>query len=148
MINMKIEKFEMQYYQETVALWRKTGIGIGSSDTNNEVEAVLTRNPDLFLIGKKEGKIVSSVIGTSDGRRGYVHHLAVDPSYQKKGYGKMIMDELIEIFRDMKVHKIHLFIQKTNIQVVEFYSKLGSEIRDDLIMMSYVPNKKLYKRNL
>ena len=136
MINMKIEKFEMQHYQETVELWRKVGIGIGSSDTKDEVEAVLTRNPNLFLIG------------AFDGRRGYVHHLAVDPSYQKKGYGKKIMEELIEIFRDMKVHKIHLFIQKTNRQVVEFCSKLGWETRDDLIMMSYVPNKKLYKRNL
>ena len=148
MINMKIEKFEMQHYQETVELWRKVGIGIGSSDTKDEVEAVLTRNPNLFLIGKKDGKIISSVIGTSDGRRGYVHHLAVDPSYQKKGYGKKIMEELIEIFRDMKVHKIHLLIQKTNRKVVKFYSKLGWETRDDLFMMSYVPNKKLYKRNL
>lgn len=143
-----IEKFNMQYYQEVVELWRRAGIGIGSSDTKDEVAEVLTRNPNLFLIGKKDGKIVSSVIGTSDGRRGYVHHLAVDPSYQKKGYGKMIMDKLIEIYRDMKVHKIHLFIEKKNKLVVEFYSKLGWEIRDDLIMMSYVPNKKLYRRNL
>ena len=112
MINMMIEKFNMQYYQEVVELWRRAGIGIGSSDTKDEVAEVLTRNPNLFLIGKKDGKIVSSVIGTSDGRRGYVHHLAVDPSYQKKGYGKMIMDKLIEIYRDMKVHKIHLFIKK------------------------------------
>ena len=148
MINMKIEKFERQHYPEIVELWRKAGIGIGSSDTKDEVEAVLTRNPNLFLIGKKDGKIISSVIGTSDGRRGYVHHLAVDPSYQKKGYGKKIMEELIEIFRDMKVHKIHLLIQKTNRKVVKFYSKLGWETRDDLFMMSYVPNKKLYKRNL
>jgi len=56
------------------------------------------------------------------------------------------MDELIELFRNMKVHKIHLFIQKTNSQVVEFYNKFGWEIRDDIIMMSYVPNKELYKR--
>ena len=148
MINMKIEKYKMQYYDEIVELWRKTGIGVGSSDTKDEVAAVLARNPDLFLIGKKDGKIVSGVIGTFDGRRGYVHHLAVDPDYQKKRYGKIIMDELIEIFHNMKVHKIHLFIEKTNRQVVEFYNKLGWEIRDDIIMMSYVPNKKLYKRNI
>ena len=58
------------------------------------------------------------------------------------------MDELIERFRKKKVHKIHLFIEKANPEVVDFYSNLGWNIRDDLIMMSYVPNKELYKRNL
>ncbi|MBY9013581.1 MAG: GNAT family N-acetyltransferase [Candidatus Lokiarchaeota archaeon] len=143
---MKIEKFKMQYYHDIVELWRRAGIGVGSSDTKDEVAAVLERNPDLFLVGKEDGKIMAGVIGTFDGRRGYVHHLTVDPDYQKKGYGKLIMDELIELFRNMKVHKIHLFIQKTNSQVVEFYNKFGWEIRDDIIMMSYVPNKELYKR--
>lgn len=148
MINMKIEKFKMQYYDEIVELWRRTGIGVGSSDTKDEVAAVLARNPNLFLIGKEDGKVLAGVIGTFDGRRGYVHHLAVDPDYQKMGYGKMIMDELIELFRNLKVHKLHLFIEKTNRNVVEFYNKLGWEIRDDLVMMSYVPNKELYKRNI
>jgi len=148
MIKMKIEKFNLKYYHKVVELWKKAGIGVGSSDTKEEIAGVLNRNPDLFLIGKEDGKIVAVVIGAFDGRRGYVHHLAVDLDYQKRGYGKIIMDELIERFRKKKVHKIHLFIEKTNPEVVDFYSNLGWNVRDDLIMMSYVPNKELYKRNL
>lgn len=148
MIKMKIEKFNLKYYHKVVELWEKAGIGVGSSDTKEEIAGVLNRNPDLFLIGKEDRKIVAVVIGAFDGRRGYVHHLAVDLDYQKRGYGKIIMDELIERFRKKKVHKIHLFIEKTNPEVVDFYSNLGWNVRDDLIMMSYVPNKELYKRNL
>jgi ribosomal protein S18 acetylase RimI-like enzyme len=148
MIKMKIEKFNLKYYQKVVELWKKAGIEVGSSDTKEEIAGVLNRNPDLFLIGKEDGKIVAVVIGAFDGRRGYVHHLAVDLDYQKRGYGKIIMDELIERFRKKKVHKIHLFIEKANPEVVDFYSNLGWNVRNDLIMMSYVPNKELYKRNL
>jgi len=148
MIKMKIENFKMQYYHEVFELWKRAEIGVGSSDTKDEISGVLNRNPDLFLIGKEDGKIVVVVIGAFDGRRGYVHHLAVDPDYQKRGYGKIIIDELIERFRKKKVHKIHLFIEKTNREVVDFYSNLGWDIRNDLIMMSYVPNKELYKRNI
>jgi len=148
MIKMKIEKFNLKYYHKVVELWKKAGIGVGSSDTKGEIAGVLNRNPDLFLIGKEDGKIVAVVIGAFDGRRGYVHHLAVDPDYQKKGYGKKIMDELIEQFRKKKVHKIHLFIEKINPEVVNFYRNLGWNVRDDLIMMSYVPNKELYKRTI
>ncbi len=148
MINMKIENFNMQYYYEVLELWKRAEIGVGSSDTKEEIAMILDRNPELFLIGKEEEKIVAVVIGAFDGRRGYVHHLAVDPNYQEKGYGKAIMDDLIERFRIKKVHKIHLFIEKYNKKVVDFYSNQGWEIRKDLIMMSFVPDKTLYKRSL
>jgi ribosomal protein S18 acetylase RimI-like enzyme len=145
---MKIEKFTMGSYETVVNLWRKSGISVGSTDTREEIEKMLQRNPNLCLIGKIGNKIIGVVMGGFDGRRGYVHHLAVDPDYQRRGYGKMIMNDLIERFRKIGAHKIHLFIEKYNKDVVEFYQNLGWEIRDDLIMMSFVPDEKLYKRNL
>ncbi len=148
MIKMKIEKFKIKYYDEVVELWRRAGIEMVSSDTIDEVTRVLNRNPDLILIGKVQEKVIAVVIGAFDGRRGYVHHLAVDPNYQKMGFGKTIMDALIEQFRAMNIHKVHLFIEKSNKRVVEFYNNLGWDVREDLIMMSYVPDEKLYKRHL
>ena len=148
MIKMKIEKFKIEYYDEVVGLWRKAGVEIVSSDTIDEVTRVLNRNPDLFLIGKLHEKVISVVIGAFDGRRGYVHHLAVDPDYQKMGFGKTIMDALIEQFRTKNIQKVHLFIEKSKKSVVKFYSNLGWDVREDLVMMSYVPDEKLYKRHL
>jgi len=145
---MKIEKFTMESYETVVNLWKKSGINVGSTDTRKEIERMLEHNPNLFLIGKDNDRLISVVMGGFDGRRGYVHHLAVDPDFQRRGYGRMIIDDLIEIFRKMGVHKIHLFIEQYNRDVVEFYRTLGWEIRDDLIMMSFVPDETLYKRNL
>ncbi|TES94995.1 MAG: GNAT family N-acetyltransferase [Promethearchaeota archaeon] len=148
MIKMKIEKFKIEYYDEVVELWRKAGVEVVSSDTIDEVTRVLNRNPDLFLIGKVQEKIIAVVIGAFDGRRGYVHHLAVDPDYQKVGLGKTIMEALIEQFRTKNIQKVHLFIEKSNKSVIEFYTNLGWDVREDLIMMSYIPDKKLYKRHM
>jgi len=143
-----IEKFSMKFYEDIIRIWRKAGINVGSSDTKDELEKMFLRNPNLFLIGKINEQVIAVVIGGFDGRRGYVHHLAVDLEYQKKGYGKMIMNKLIERFREIGAHKIHLFIEKYNQEVVSFYRNLGWEIRDDLIMMSYIPDKNLYKMNI
>jgi ribosomal protein S18 acetylase RimI-like enzyme len=145
---MKIETFSMESYDDIISIWRKAGINVGSTDTKDEIKRILDINPQLFLVGKIDQKIIGVVIGGFDGRRGYVHHLAVDSDYQKKGYGKMIMDELIARFRKMGVHKVHLFIEKYNKEVVNFYLNLGWEIRDDLIMMSYIPDKSLYKMRI
>ena len=142
---MNIEKFSMKSYNDIVHLWKKAGISVGSSDSKKEIKRMLERNPDLFLLGKINKQIVAVVMGGFDGRRGYVHHLAVDPKHQKRGYGKKLMNALIEEFRRYGVHKIHLFIEKQNRTVVDFYSHLGWQIRDDLIMMSCVPDNTLYK---
>jgi len=141
---MKIENFSLKFYEDVVDIWKRTGISITSSDTKEEVNVMLNKNPDLSLIAKIDEKIIGVVMGGFDGRRGYVHHLAIDPKYQKKGYGKLLMNELIERFQKKRVHKVHLFIEKHNKDVIAFYNKLGWDIRSDLIMMSFIPDKKLY----
>jgi ribosomal protein S18 acetylase RimI-like enzyme len=145
---MIIKKFSMKYYDEVIQIWKISGISVGSSDEREEIKRVWHKNPNLFLVGLIDKKVIAVVIGAFDGRRGYVHHLAVSPDYQNKGYGRGIMEELHERFRNLNVHKVHLFIEKYNEDVINFYKKLGWEIRDDLIMMSYVPNIDLYKREM
>ena len=135
---MEIETFTIDMYEEVVSLWKSTGLTLGSSDTKDQIDRVLKRNPTLFLVGKKDNKIISAVFGGFDGRRGFVHHLAVDIKYQNQGYGKQMMNELMAKFKDMDVHKVHLFIENQNKQVVHFYKKLGWHVRDDLTMMSYL----------
>jgi len=141
---MKIENFSPQFYEDVVNIWKKTGISVTSSDTKKELNVMFNRNPDLCLIARINEIIIGVVMGGFDGRRGYVHHLSIDPEYQRKGYGKLLMDELIERFQKKRVHKVHLFIEKHNKDVIAFYRKLGWEIRNDLVMMSFIPDKKLY----
>ncbi|MHA2282095.1 MAG: GNAT family N-acetyltransferase [Promethearchaeota archaeon] len=144
---MKIQKFSIDFYDEVIQLWRNTETSITSSDSKSEMERMLNRNPDLFLIGTLKDKVVAVVMGGFDGRRGYVHHLAIDPTYQRQGYGTKIMTKLNENFRQKGIQKVHLFVEKRNKEVIEFYRNLGWEIRD-LTMMSFVPDEKLYKRKL
>ena len=64
---MKIEKFTMESYEDIVDLWRKSGISVGSTDTRDEIERMLQRNPNLFLIGKVDNKVIGVVMGDSMG---------------------------------------------------------------------------------
>ncbi len=141
---MDIEPFTMDMYEDIIELWKKTGITITSSESKKEIKRMLDHNPNLFIVGKEGNKIVSAVCGGFDGRRGYVHHLSVDPSFQKKGLGTKMMKELQNRFSEMNVHKVHLFVEKDNLGVIKFYKKIGWEKRDDLIMMSYVPEGSNY----
>ncbi len=138
---MEISSFSLDMYEDVYKLWEMAGLFLGASDTEEQVARVLEYNPELFLVGKVGGNIIAVVMGAFDGRRGYVHHLTVDPEFQKKGYGKEIMEELHKRFLKKGVVKVHLFVEIENKGVIEFYQKIGWYVRDDLEMMSYNPDK-------
>ncbi|KKN20072.1 hypothetical protein LCGC14_0939230 [marine sediment metagenome] len=85
---MKIENYSMKSYDRVIELWRKAGISVSSSDTKEELEKMHQRNPQLFLLCVIKENLVGVVMGGFDGRRGYVHHLAIDPEYQKSRVGR------------------------------------------------------------
>jgi len=136
---MQIVQFNIEMYDDVYRIWSETGLTLTVSDTKEQVQRSLEYSKDLFLVGLVDEKIVAVVLGAFDGRRGYVHHLAVDPEYQNKGYGRLMMEELHHRFKLKDVKKVHLFIEVDNVGVKEFYLKMGWHVRDDLMMMSYVP---------
>lgn len=124
---MKIEDYEQVY-----KLWQATEIIIKNSDQKDEIERMIKRNPYTCLVGVENSKIISVVMGGFDGRRGYVHHLAVKPEKQGQGLGKAMMDELMKRFEDLKVIKVHLFVEENNKEVKDFYRNIGFKERTDL----------------
>ncbi|MHA2364681.1 MAG: GNAT family N-acetyltransferase [Candidatus Hodarchaeales archaeon] len=118
-------------------LWLKVGFVLSFSDTIPEVKRMLSHNPDLCLVGYlKDNKIIAAVLGGFDGRRGWVHHLAVHPDMRRLGYGKKIMSELTNRFKKMKIAKIKLEILDVDIDVLHFYKKIGWDVRPELTTMS------------
>jgi ribosomal protein S18 acetylase RimI-like enzyme len=81
-------------YANVFALWQNAGegIGVGPSDQPEEIEKKVQRAPDLFLVAEHDGRIVGTVIGSFDGRRGMIYHLAVAPKYRRQGLANRLMD--------------------------------------------------------
>ena len=135
---MKIEEFKAADYQEVYALWAETGISLLASDEYAEIMKFQQRNGDSFLVGRDEatGRIMAVCMGGFDGRRGYIHHLAVKPEFQRKGYGREILERVMAGLKKKGALKVHLFIESRNSGVVDFYGNSGWTRRNDLIVMS------------
>lgn len=67
---LRVRTFRIEDYQEVRALWVASGLEIRPGDGLMEIQLKLRRDPELFLVAETEGKIVGSVIGAWDGRRG------------------------------------------------------------------------------
>ena len=118
-----------QDYPAVYALWGNAGTGIHlrRSDEPQEIEKKLQRDPDLFLVAELDGRIVGSVLGGFDGRRGMMYHLAVDHSYRQHGIGALLMDELEQHLRDRGCIRYYLLVTQDNEAAIRFYEKHGWE---------------------
>jgi ribosomal protein S18 acetylase RimI-like enzyme len=114
-------------YQQIVVLWSsmERGVRVGRSDTPEELQKKLARDPDLFLVAECEGRIVGSVIGGYDGRRGMVYHLAVDRAFRKQGVGSRLMEEVEARLRAKGCLKSYLLVAEDNHDVDAFYRQQG-----------------------
>lgn len=118
-------------YPAALELWKNAGPGIhvGPSDTPEEIARKVARDPDLFLVAEESGRIIGTVIGGFDGRRGMIYHLAVEPSQRGRGLGRKLMDEVEERLRRKGCFKAYLLVVDGN-SAVQFYKNLGWDSMD------------------
>jgi ribosomal protein S18 acetylase RimI-like enzyme len=104
-------------------LWENSGSGIQvrRSDEPAEIQKKLQHYPDLFLVAEANGKLVGTVIGGFDGRRGMIYHLAVEASYRQNGVGSQLMDEVERRLKAKGCIKCYLMVTAENEQAMRFY---------------------------
>ena len=116
-------------YPQVENLWAsmEKGISLGRSDTPNEIQKKLTRDPDLFILAEENGQIVGTVIGGFDGRRGLIYHLAVDASSRDRGIGSRLMDEIEARLRSKGCLRCYLLVKMDNPEGMQYYENHGWE---------------------
>jgi ribosomal protein S18 acetylase RimI-like enzyme len=102
------------------------------------VKLKLQRDPDLFLVAEENNEIVAVVVGAWDGRRGWINHLAVKPSFQRKGIATSLIRELEKRLRLKGAKKVNAQIYQWNTHSLEFFKAAGYEVHSDLIMIGKI----------
>jgi ribosomal protein S18 acetylase RimI-like enzyme len=121
-------------YESVYKLWEsiEKGVHVGRSDTLAEIQKKISRDPDLFLIAELEEKIIGSVIGGFDGRRGLIYHLAVAVSFRGMGIGSCLMDEVEARLRAKGCLKCYLLVTSDNTEVEDYYRQRGWQPMDSV----------------
>lgn len=124
-ISIRLFRFP-EDYETVLTLWQNAGegIGIGVSDQPEEIEKKVRLAPDLFLLAESGSRIVGTVIGGYDGRRGMVYHLAVDAEFRGRGIGTLLMDEIEARLKAKGCRKAYLLVKQGN-SAAEMYQKRG-----------------------
>ena len=119
--------------EAVLALWAETdGVGLNESDTPAQLTLYLERNPGLSLVVRDHQRIVGAVLCGHDGRRGYLHHLAVLPEFRKRGLGRKLVEDCLASLREIGILKCNIFTHADNEMGQRFWNRCGWSKRTDL----------------
>jgi putative acetyltransferase len=131
-----VRSFRVEDYDAVIALWRRTeGVGLNESDTRRAIAAFLRRNPRLSLVAEKDGQIIGAVLCGHDGRRGYLHHLAVSKRHRCRGIGRQLVNACLTKLRKAGISKCNIFIFANNTKGLKFWAHTGWTLRTELRLM-------------
>ena len=125
---------------EVIRFWEEMeGIGLSESDSVPALTSYLQRNPELSFVARNEQQqIVGSVLCGHDGRRGYLHHLAVARNYRKMGIGRALVEKCLSSLQALNILKCNLFLFSDNSSGEAFWREMGWRERGDLRLMQKV----------
>lgn len=122
---MTIRSYLLSDESAVIELWHKCDLTRPWNNPKLDIERKLQVNPELFLVGLIDNKVIASVIGGYDGHRGWIYYLAVDPSHRRRGLGRQIMEAVERKMLKLGCPKINLQLRADNSGVVEFYESIG-----------------------
>jgi len=132
---MKIREFKIDDYSIVRDLWQAAGLILRPGDELEGVKLKLQRDSDLFLVAVQDDRLVGSVMGGWDGRRGWIYHLAVEPEHQRQGIGAGLVREVEKRLVAKGAKKVNAQVYKWNERSSEFFKAIGYETQPDLIMI-------------
>jgi ribosomal protein S18 acetylase RimI-like enzyme len=98
-----ISKFTIESYDRVLNLWEQCeGIGLSNSDSKENIQLYLNRNPGMSFIAELGNQLVGAILAGHDGRRGYIHHLAVLPNYRRQGIGSLMVKNSLNKLKDRR----------------------------------------------
>ena len=118
-----IRDFDRSDHAAVAAIWRATGQGVLDEA---ELQATLAHGPGLLLVAEEPGTGVAGVVlGTFDGRRGWIHRLAVDPSHRRTGVATALVAEIERRLAARGAPRINLLVLPDNAAGLAFWRRLG-----------------------
>lgn len=132
---MEIKPLSIDDYNTIIKFWERAGLDHRPKGRDSEaaLSQQIKMNPDLFLGAFENEKMIGTIIGSFDGRKGWINRLAVDPMYRGQGIAKRLIKAIELALRKRGARIICTLIEDWNENSLHLFEKC-KYIRDDSII--------------
>lgn len=137
-VDVEIQEMTPSDIDDALALWQgMEGIGLDEVvDSPQGIGQHLARNPGLSFVATVDGDLAGTILGGHDGRRGYLHHLAVAERHRRGGIGRGLVDRSLHALRELGIRRCHVFVFEEGAAAQAFWNAIGWERREHLSIMT------------
>jgi len=90
-----------------INLWKRCGLTRDWNDPYKDIALARSGPASAILVGEIDQRVVATVMVGHDGHRGVLYYLAVDPEFQKRGFGRATVKAAEDWLRKLGVWKIN-----------------------------------------
>lgn len=130
----KIRKLEISDYNDLMNLWQKCGLPCKPKgrDSHGKMTVEFKRDETCIWGMFDNSKLIGTIVGTSDGRKGWINRLAIDPDYQGQGLAVILIEKCEKFLFELGLMIIAALIEDYNNSSKSLFSKAGYKFGDDV----------------
>ncbi|MFN7973664.1 MAG: prephenate dehydrogenase/arogenate dehydrogenase family protein [Acidobacteriota bacterium] len=112
-------------------LWTAAGLAVRHTgrDTLPSLTAEVAEGRGILLGSFDGGTLVSAVLASSDGRKGWINRLAVRPSHRRRGLGSDLIGACERLFHARRMGLSCAFVENGNDESLALFQKMGYVVR-------------------
>lgn len=129
----RIVEMKLDRYRELLDFWQHIeGLWLSDDDSYENLQTYFKRNPKLSFIALHDNSIIGTIKCGHDGRRGYLHHLAVKREFRKAGIAQALIDKCLTNLDKSGItkDKVRVFVLDSNKAALTFWKHVGFAEQD------------------
>ncbi len=126
-LGIEIRDLRPEDLEAVMRLWTDAGLPFRPQgrDRPDRVAAELEGGKAAFLVAEADGKLVGTVLGTHDGRKGWINRLAVAPVYRRRGVAALLVREVEARLAALGLEITAALIETPNQGSLAFFRAIG-----------------------
>jgi len=123
---IRIRQLRKDDYDRLIDLWNEAGLDYrpNGRDRRASIEGQIDGPTSLFLAAEEEDRIVGVILGTHDGRRGWINRLAVAPESRRKGIARALVEAVEARLEALGIGIVTCLIEDWNAGSMTFFKGL------------------------
>ena len=122
-----IRDLRLDDYEAVTRLWTEAGLPFRPQGRDSVVKIALelTRGTAVFLVAEAGGSLAGVVLGTHDGRKGWINRLAVADAHRRKGIARRLVEEVEARLAALGIDIVAALIESHNESSLAFFRAIG-----------------------
>jgi len=134
----RIRELSIDDYDALVSLWEESGLPYrpGGRDARSRIARELDGPCAIFLVAEIDGELAGGVLGTHDGRKGWINRLSVAPEHRRKGIGTALVQAVEKRLEEIGIEIVTCLVETWNGSSMAFFEEIGYVRHDDIVYFS------------